>query len=252
MLFLLDRGETWLGEADVRYLRSQYAGEVAYMDRFLGGILGRLDERGLAEETLVVFVSDHGEEFLEHGAWGRGSSAYQPVLQVPMILSLPGVLPEGSRPRFHAQLHDLAPTILDLLGLEAPPEMQGRSLLPLLTASDDYEPRRPTFARSLHRLRGRDPRLSGVDSVRFGDWKLVRDSRGFGGQLVQSFALFDLADDPDERIDRWPSEPVVGHTLRQMLEWHGYEGAHRLAAEPRTAETDPETEQALRELGYLE
>jgi len=252
LLFLLDRGETWLGEADVRYLRSQYAGEVAYMDRFLGWTLARLDELGLAEETLVVFVSDHGEEFLEHGLWGHGSSVYQPVLEVPMILSLPGVLPEGRRPRFHAQLHDVAPTILDLLGLEASPKMQGRSLLPLLTTPDDHEPRRPTFARSLRRFRGKERVPVGFDSVRFGDWKLIRSDRGAGARLVSSFMLFDLADDPDERIDRWPTEPVVGHALRQMLAWHEHEGARRMAPAPREAEVDPETERALQELGYLE
>jgi len=252
LLLLLDRGEAWLGEADVRHLRSQYAGEVAYMDRFLGWILARLDELKLAEETLVVFVSDHGEEFLEHGSWGHGSSVYQPVLEVPMILSLPGVLPEERRPRFHAQLHDLAPTILDLLGLEASPEMQGRSLLPLLTTTDDHEPRRPTFARSLRKFRREERGLVGVDSVRFGDWKLLRHSRRVGGRLFSSFALFDLADDPDERIDRWPTEPVVGYALRQMLRWHEHEGAGRAAPAPRQVEVDPETEQALQELGYLE
>jgi arylsulfatase A-like enzyme len=251
LLSLLDRGEAWLGEADIRHLRSQYAGEVAFMDRFLGWILTRLEELGLAQETLVVFVSDHGEEFLEHGSWGHGASVYQTVLEVPMILSLPGVLPEGRRPRFHAQLHDLAPTILDLLGLEASPKMQGRSLLPLLATDDDHEPGRATFGRSLHRLRGPGRTLVGVDSVRFGDWKLLRHSRGKGDQLLQSFELFDLGDDPGERIDRWPTEPVVGHTLRQMLEWHDHEGPRRVVAAPRTAEIDAETEQALRELGYF-
>jgi hypothetical protein len=92
----------------------------------------------------------------------------------------------------------------------------------------------------------------GVDSVRFGDWKLLRHSRRVGGRLFSSFALFDLADDPDERIDRWPTEPVVGYALRQMLRWHEHEGAGRAAPAPRQVEVDPETEQALQELGYLE
>ncbi len=92
----------------------------------------------------------------------------------------------------------------------------------------------------------------GFDSVRFGDWKLLRCDRGAGARLVSSFMLFDLADDPDERIDRWPTEPVVGHALRQMLAWHEHEGALGAAPAPRQAEIDAETQQALEALGYLE
>lgn len=71
------------------------------MDAYLGWILDRLEEKKLREDTLVIFLSDHGEQFFEHGFWTHGRTVYQEEITVPTLISLPGVIPAGGTPRVH-------------------------------------------------------------------------------------------------------------------------------------------------------
>ena len=87
--------------------------------------------------------------------------------------------------------------------------------------------------------------------VRFGRWKLLRKTRLGDGVRTRSYALYDLADDPEERLDRWSTEPAVGHTLRQVLGHYERSAAEGRPRE-REAKRDLETERALRALGYAE
>src|SRR5262249_23036317 len=110
-----------------RYRQDPYSGEIAYADAALGRFLDRL--RGSAlDRTLVVVASDHGESLGEYGERTHGLFAYEATLRVPLILWAPGAIRPGvvSTP---ARLVDLAPTILDLLGVSLPP-VDGRSLRP--------------------------------------------------------------------------------------------------------------------------
>ncbi len=251
VLRLLRDGRRWLDDADVRHLRSLYAGEVTYMDRYLGWILARLEEGTPAGPTLVVFVSDHGEEFLEHGTWGHGRNVHQPALEVPLIVSLPGVLPEGRRVEIPAQLNDVPATVLDVLGLEPPPNLAGRSLLPWALAQNPDVPDRPAFFHSMPMPNPRHGFTLFEHGVRFGRWKLLRRTRLGDGVRTRSYALYDLAEDPEERLDRWSTEPAVGHTLRQILAHYERSAAEGRPRE-REAKRDLETERALRALGYAE
>ena len=241
-------GEDWLD--------SQYDGEVSFMDAYLGRLLARLDEAGLREETLVVFVSDHGEALADHGMVGHGGQLWDELLRVPWILSLPGRLPAGHRVDAPVELLDLAPTVLDLLGLEASlhPSFQGRSLVPLLEGAPPAEER----ARFAQAVFGQN---YSYDSVRFRNWKLIRknptEGKGEGkekgrGEGVEH-SLYDLDSDPGEERDLWKERRVVGNTLRSMLEWR-----QRLDADQRVESTEhtealsPEMRANLQALGYLE
>jgi arylsulfatase A-like enzyme len=245
----------WLGDLDVRYLRSQYAAEVTFVDRYLGWVLERLEKSGLRESTLVVLLSDHGEEFMEHQRWGHGRALYDELLRVPLILSLPGVLPAGRRPSAHVQLIDLSPTILDLLGIARPPVMQGRSLLPYAVLSEDVQPARPTFAKSNIQFAPKESinrANKDYDSIRFRNWKLVRfnTDRRFDEQF--EFELYDLDADPGEQHDRWPTQLVVGRTLQQMLAWQHRIDESIKSQAPREGELDEGVIENLRALGYIE
>jgi arylsulfatase A-like enzyme len=228
---------------ELEYLRGLYRGEVAYMDAWLGRLLDVLDSSGLGERTLVVLISDHGEEFYEHEGIGHGKTVFEEQLRVPFILSLPGVLPEGRRAAVEAQTIDLAPTLLDLLGAEIPAAMQGRSLLPWLEAAAPGAPERPIVAHAMNRKQ---------ESLQLGRWKLVRANPVHPDRGAPEYSLFDLEVDPGEITDLWQRHPVVGSALRQQLE---LEIARQAAATGRSAALEPEPIapemiEALKALGY--
>ena len=117
--------------ADLRQLEALYDGALRYQDEQLGQLLDALEERSLLDETLVVVAGDHGEMFFEHGLAGHGKYPWEEELRVPLILRCPQTLPQGRVYSSMVQLMDVAPTILDVAGLEEEPAFKGRSLRPL-------------------------------------------------------------------------------------------------------------------------
>ncbi len=241
----INDGSMKLDPGDVRYLDSQYSGEVTFMDSYLGWILDRLESSGLRRNTLVVFVSDHGEEFMEHGGIRHGRTLHEELLRIPMIFSLPGVLPEGATPRTPVQLVDVAPTILDLLGLESPGAMQGRSLLPLMLSPDHEPPSAPVFAM----LNSEMPWWA----MQVGNWKFIRRQRKNGRM---EFMLFDRESDPTELIDLWPQELIRGKTLAQSLRRRlladSKDGTDDESAKVHVEGLSAEALENLRALGYID
>ncbi len=105
-----------------------YDNAIAYLDAELGALFRELDRRGLSERTLIIVTSDHGEEFLEHGAWDHGNTLYRPSVEVPLVLRWPGRVPEGRRWDGPLSLHDVPSTVLDLAGVVPAAPFPGRSL----------------------------------------------------------------------------------------------------------------------------
>jgi arylsulfatase A-like enzyme len=137
-----------LSDDDLATARACYAGECTMVDRWLGRLLERLESLGVADRTAVLFVSDHGFHFGEHGGlfgkmirhdtWVRGRPAwarsplYEEIAHVPLIVHVPG-MPVRRVPRLTSAV-DLMPTILDLLGVAVPEHLRlhGRSAVPAL------------------------------------------------------------------------------------------------------------------------
>jgi arylsulfatase A-like enzyme len=117
-----------VNDRDLEHLLALYEGELAATDAAIGRVLERLDALGLAEDTLVVVVADHGDEFFEHGGIGHRRTLFEEVLRVPLILRLPGRLPAGRRVAGSVPLTSVAPTILHLSGVSSRPA----SLVPLM------------------------------------------------------------------------------------------------------------------------
>ncbi|MBN1345277.1 MAG: sulfatase-like hydrolase/transferase [Phycisphaerae bacterium] len=118
-----------------RFSDRPYDGEIAYVDEQLGRLLTKIEKLGAIARTLVVVVSDHGESLGEHGELTHGLMIYDATMRVPVILSAPGVLPAGLVVDRQVGLIDLAPTVLDLLGVAVPAKMDGRSLVRAWQAS---------------------------------------------------------------------------------------------------------------------
>jgi len=117
-----------LPEDQRRHLVDRYDEEIAGFDADLGDLLQSLKDRGLYDSTLIVLLSDHGEGFFEHEAWRHGNSLYQELIHVPLIVRLPGGECSGDVVESVCSQMDILPTLLDLLGLETWPQLQGSSL----------------------------------------------------------------------------------------------------------------------------
>jgi arylsulfatase A-like enzyme/Flp pilus assembly protein TadD len=222
-----------------RFSRSPYDGEVAYVDAEMGRVLERLRQMGLAERTLVVLVSDHGEGLGDHGEATHGVFLYESTLRVPMILSLPGPLPRGRRVATPVRTIDLMPTVLRLVDLPEPDELQGTSLLPLVS-------RRPPdlLLKSVSEtlLPRENYGWSEMASLRIGDWKYI---------LAPREELYDLRTDPGETNNL--AEKREGDLARMREETHRLlaEAAPTGASIAYRQELDETARERLRSLGYL-
>lgn len=235
-----------LSPAGLRFLEARYAGEIRENDRAFGALLDGLDERGLLDTTLVVFVSDHGEELLDHGGTEHAKTLYQELVRVPLVVRLPGAARRGARVAGPVQQIDLLPTLLGLLDVEAPPDLPGRDLSGLwLEGTTPARPPPLLFA---------EERFTITDkvAVRSGDLKLILNNDGRdlwrAGTHVE---LYDLADDPDEARNLAGHRPIAEAFLRQELERFRTQVAARAAGSAPLELTDEEREQ-LRALGYIQ
>ncbi|HLY36542.1 MAG TPA: sulfatase-like hydrolase/transferase, partial [Candidatus Binatia bacterium] len=125
-----------IADRDLEHVVALYEGEIAWVDDHVGRILAALDGLGLARTTLVVLVSDHGEEFFEHGNLGHRHNLNEEVVRVPIMLRLPGALPAGAAVRGPVSLTDVLPTILDILGLPPASAAGSASFLPLIRGAE--------------------------------------------------------------------------------------------------------------------
>lgn len=123
-----------------------YDSEIAFDDNDLAKTLKLLDDLGVRDNTLIVFVADHGESLGERGIWGHGYHIYQPTVHVPMIYSYPKEIPQGARIRTNVSSVDIMPTILSYVGLEfRVPGESGYSLEPMIASGGKNAPSRPTY-----------------------------------------------------------------------------------------------------------
>jgi arylsulfatase A-like enzyme len=125
---------SWMPEGitDKDYVIAQYDGEIAYMDACLARLFTQLETLGIAEDTIVVLNSDHGETLYDHECWFDHHGLYDNTLKVPLILRWPGRLPAGRRVSGFNQHKDLVPTLLELAGIRPKIRFDGRSLMALV------------------------------------------------------------------------------------------------------------------------
>ncbi|MCB1387959.1 MAG: sulfatase-like hydrolase/transferase [Rhodobacteraceae bacterium] len=127
-------GTGYCSDAHLRAARKGYYAAVSEVDHHVGVILDRLEANGLAENTVIVFTSDHGEWLGDHGRFGKSYPAHDCVSRVPLLIAGPGL--RASTPKALVEAVDLLPTLLDLVGLQTPPEVNGKSLMACLAGDD--------------------------------------------------------------------------------------------------------------------
>jgi len=230
---------------DVETVSRLYDAGIRHMDdTIVKPLLAELAALGLAEDTLLVLTSDHGEAFAEHGRFLHGD-LYVETLHVPLVVRFPGVLPAGTRVAAPVRLLDLMPTVLDLVGVPGPAAMQGTSLVPLVARADA----------GASGARGPEDVVSEHDNARAGR-VLESLRRGPFTYILDGTAerLFDRDRDPGETVDVAAAAPdTVAAMRRRLAAWR--ETTQRLARAFRplsSATPDDETLRRLRALGYVE
>ncbi len=229
-----------------------YEREVRYTDALLGAFLDVLAARGLAEETIVIVTSDHGEQFGEHFFTSHGLDLHDEALHVPLAIRAPGLVEPGLVLEQQIGLMDIAPTLLDLLGVEALPDVQGLSFAPML--------RGEAGDASAFAQRALIGKASHSRSVRQDGFKYM-----VGTGASQWEKLYDLANDPDERRETAASQPERVARGRALLATYDDACSAWLEAHPPTRAEGgagharpgwmlnrDEIERKLRSLGYIE
>jgi arylsulfatase A-like enzyme len=122
---------------DGRAVKAAYYAMIELIDQEFGSIMDLLRQRDMADDTLIMFTSDHGEMLGDHGLMYKGCRFLDPLVRVPLIIRQPGVVEAGRKSDALVELIDLAPTILEAAGIDAPPRMQGKSFWPLVCGKGD-------------------------------------------------------------------------------------------------------------------
>jgi arylsulfatase len=218
-----------LSEDELAYISGLYDGCINYVDDVLASFFAWLRKAELWDDTLVVVLSDHGEEFAERGRLLHHEiRGFEEIARIPLMVKLPGSRLGGRRVAHLAAMVDVMPTLLDALGLAPYPEAQGVSLLPALT--DD----RPV----------RDA-VSLGNALRTDRWKWI----GEGGEL------YDVESDSQERVDLAAGDQATAEQLASRLRILSEEDRKARASDdtpPAPVELDDAKREELKALGYLE
>ncbi len=229
-----------LAGEEVAFLKRLYHLEAKSVDERIGIVLEALETSGRAEETVVVFTSDHGEEFGEHGGFLHGTTLYQELVHVPLVFAGPGI-DRGRRVAGAVSHVDLMPTLAELVGVTLGAGVQGRSLVPALRG--ERLDRRPVYLESPDRL-DRDGLVAAGRKI-------------LSGSAEKPLELYDLAADPRERRNLAATEPELAERMTSMLD--KVRRDHDLLRQVRAdvdseelARALAETREQMEALGYLE
>lgn len=253
----LERANIDVGEYLSREIEG-YDGSIRGLDAEIGRLMERLETLGIAGKTLVVFTSDHGEEFLEHGRMFHGQSVYGELTNVPLIFWRPGSIPAGRVVETTVQTIDLMPTLLGMSRLPHPAGMQGRSLMPFLSDSPPSSgPEPPVFAEkdvTDEHNAGPPPRYTESFAVLHDGWRLVHHTRRTKEEVGKGeFELYDDNIDPLNEKDLAARHPeIVSRLAARLEEWRSSVQEVRLVPDSETTEAlSAEELEQLRSLGYL-
>jgi arylsulfatase A-like enzyme len=193
--------------SDVAYARTLYDAAVYQADQGIGALYAKLEALGIADKTLLVITSDHGEEFMEHGRVTH-TQDYVELMHVPLIVVFPGRRLGLRIPQVVRSI-DIMPTILDALRLPAPPRIQGRSLRPLIAGDEDAA--RYSFAQSYISYSVRDARFT----YNVKNQCAAADGPSDPRCLVEEF--FDRDLDPGEKNNLYADSSLAARHYRAVL-----------------------------------
>jgi arylsulfatase A-like enzyme/Flp pilus assembly protein TadD len=225
------------GEFKEKYKKHPYDGEIAYVDQQVGRLLTAVGKKSPAGKTIIAVLSDHGESLSEHGEYTHGVFLYDATLRIAFLMSGPGI-PSGKRIKQQVRSVDFLPTVLNLMGGEAPSNVQGVSLVPAFSGSTvrteiSYEETLfPKLSMGWSELRG----------IRTSHWKYIRAPKP---------ELYDLVHDPHETTNVIEQQRAEARKLDAQLQRIVSPDGGDAPEKVKTSLVDPRTVDQLKSLGYL-
>jgi tetratricopeptide (TPR) repeat protein len=219
------------------YMQGLYAGEVAYTDNCIKGVIDKLKQLGLYDSTLIIITADHGEMFYQHEEITHGYFIYEGNVRIPLVFKVPGV----STPRRIEQTvgHiDIAPTVCSLLDIEGPFAFQGIDISPYLLDEEPEDLKRHIYLESLTPTKYKANSLLGIVNDQY---KYIQTTRS---------ELYDMVNDYPESINLVETYPKVTHLLKGRLQLMLDDIIASGGADSKM-ELDAETLKQLEALGYV-
>ncbi len=226
---------------DTEFKDRPYDGEIAYVDSVLGKLLESLKSRGLYQRSLIVLTADHGESLGEHQEIHHGYFIYEASLRVPLIFKLPAQRFAGTRLPNTVRSVDIAPTILQLLGLQLPATNQGESLVPMISGKRGGTDL-PVYAETYY------PKIHFNWSPLFG--YLSGRSKYIEAPDAE---FYDLSKDPKELSNSYSSNQALAGRMKAELQAFQKRYSYSDTRPDLSAQKqmDPETVARLKSLGYI-
>ena len=244
------RSQKPLTDADRAQLYGLYDGEILFADALVKQILDELAARGLADNTIIAFLADHGEELADHNGYLYHScSVYDSVLRIPLMIALPDGAGAGRRVSQIVETEDLTPTLLELLEVPALPSFEGQSLVSLLEGRPGDEDR-VAWAEWYDKVS-----RNTVQTVRSSRWRYVANPHNLTPRCppmgdyykVKAEELYDHRTDPLDLHDVRPNHPDVAEQYAKLAAAKNAE-----SGEDAPQELDPNLLEELRSFGYVE
>lgn len=240
-------------------LAELYQAEILAFDSYFGGFIADLKRAGLYENSLIIFMSDHGEEFFEHGGWAHAHSLYDEALRVPLLIKFPRQRYAGRRVGAAVGIVDILPTLLSYLGLRCDSDrLDGKDLMPLIRGRRQAGERTVVATMSSGRyyefFPARVALISGPSKLIFNEPFTPPGLEAFAEfsppPQPEQFEFFDLAVDPGETTN------IAARRPEQMKKWLPLlkeirAQISRASAGTRGRRLDEESRKQLEALGYL-
>jgi len=201
-----------INDRELKQIRARYAGLVTMIDTWLGKVIDKLEQVGIADETCIVLLSDHGTCLGAHGGIMKGNAVYEEESRIVWVMRIPGLTHAGTRSAALVQPPDLMPTLLEIAGIDAPQNLQGKSLVPVIKGESDavremaLTGNSPVFVEASGRHRG-----PGRLAIHDGQWTYIANPRN----RVQE--LYDLDTDPEQKNNIIEAEKKRAEDMHQTL-----------------------------------
>ena len=221
-------------DEQIAYTKALYDAQINYWDDCFRSLIERMEKKEALKNTLIIILSDHGEEFYDRGGFGHGFTLYEEELLVPLYIILEGYIPADRTESSPAQLIDIFPTVCHFLKIEDVDALtQGIDLF-----ASDREKKNSVRMHYAETCAGKIPR-----SIQTNKLKLIFQSRS------NDFQLFNLLDDPLEKTNLYREDDPQAKQLKANLFQLMNFGGNR--SESETVILDPETIKELKSLGYI-
>jgi arylsulfatase A-like enzyme len=230
---------------EIRNIIDLYDGEIKYADETLiEPLISLLKELEIYDQTLLIITSDHGEEFADHGGWLHGSTLYDELIRVPLIIKFPGSQFKGKRINTICRTIDIMPTLLEFTSIEfKKDQLDGKSLRDLILEKEKDD---RNFISDLAHSDLPDP-CPALIATNDNKLKLIIDKTSKG---TDSIKLYDLSKDPKESTNILQKEIKSGRALLKLINDY-YSEKLRIQRKIETVYLDKELEEKLKALGYI-